>query len=128
MKFGVKVPLTVEEALSIDKQNGNILWQDGIEKEMKNSHIAFEVLDKNAYVTVSYTEITCRLIFGIKMDITQKARYIAGGHLTDPPSSMNYASVVGLETVRIALLVAATNDINILAGDIHHAYLNAEKK
>ena len=39
MKFGVKVTLTVEEALALDKQNGNILWHDAIEKEMNNSRI-----------------------------------------------------------------------------------------
>ena len=62
------------------------------------------------------------------MDLTRKARYVAGGHLTDPPSSMTYAIAVGRETVRIALLVAALNDLKILAGDIQHAYLNAFTK
>ena len=51
------------------------------------------------------------------MDLTRKARYVAGGHLTDPPSSMIYASVVGRETVIIAFLVAALNNLNILDGD-----------
>ena len=72
-------------------------------------------LDKDTSVPVGYIEIMCHLIFDVKMDLTRKARYVAGGHLTDPPSSMTYASVVGLETVRIALLVAALNDLNIFA-------------
>ena len=62
------------------------------------------------------------------MDLTWKARYVAGGKLTDPPSSINYASVIGRETVRIAFLVAALKDLNILAGDIHNSYLNSETK
>ena len=62
------------------------------------------------------------------MDLTWKVRYIAGGHLTDPPSSMNDGSVVGRETVEISFLVAALNDLNILAGYIQNANLNAEKK
>ena len=41
MKFGAKVPLTVEEALAPDKQNGNTLWHDSIEKEMNNPRIYF---------------------------------------------------------------------------------------
>ena len=53
---------------------------------------------------------------------------MAGGHLTDPPSSMTYASIVGRETVRIAYLVTALNDIKILAGDIRNAYLTAFTK
>ena len=59
MKFGVKVPLTVEEALDIDKEKGNTLWHDAIEKEMKNSRIFFQVLDKDASVPVGYTSIMC---------------------------------------------------------------------
>ena len=62
------------------------------------------------------------------MDLMRKARYIAAGHLTDTPSSMNYASVVGQETFRIEFLVTAINDRNILAVDIYNAYLNAETK
>ena len=62
------------------------------------------------------------------MDLTRKARYVAGGHLTNPPSSMTYASVVGREIVRIAFLVAALNDLKVLAGDIQNAYLNAHTK
>ena len=126
MKFGVKVPLTVEEALDIDEQNGNTLWHDAIEEDMNNSLIAFEVLDKDASVLVGYKEITCHIIFDAKMDLTRKARYVAGGKLTDPPSSINYASVIGRETVRIAFLVAALNNLNIFAGDIQNSHLNAE--
>ena len=63
--------------------------------------------------------------FEVKMDLRLKARYVAGGHLTDPPSSMTYSTVVGRKTVRIAFLVAALNDLDVLAGDIQNAYLNA---
>ena len=53
---------------------------------------------------------------------------MAGGHLTDPPSSMTYASVVGRETVRIAFLMAALHELKALAEDIQNAYLNAFTK
>ena len=55
------------------------------------------------------------------MDL-RKARYVAEGHLADPPFSMTYASVVGRETTRKAFLVAALNDLKILAGYIQNAY------
>ena len=95
---------------------------------MNNSRIAFQVLDADDQPPIGYTEITCHLIFDVKMDLTRKARYVAGGHLTDPPSSMTYASVVGRETVRIAFLLAALNDLKVLAGDIQNAYLNTFTK
>ena len=34
-KFGVRIPNTVTEALSLDEDNVNTLWQDAIQKEMK---------------------------------------------------------------------------------------------
>ena len=61
------------------------------------------------------------------MDLTRKARYVAGGHLTNPPLSMTYASVVSCDSVRLNFLIAALHDLYILAGDIHNAYSNAPK-
>ena len=45
--------------------------------------------------------------------------------MTAPPSSMTYASVVSRESVRIAFLLAALNNCEVLAADIGNAYLNA---
>ena len=53
---------------------------------------------------------------------------MAGGHVTDPPESMTYSSVVSRESVRIIFLIAALNDLDILAADIGNAYLNAETR
>ena len=108
--------------------NGDTLWQEAITKEMKNSRIAFQFLDIDDSPPLGYTEITCRLIFDVKMDLARKARYVAGGHLTDPHSSMTYASVVGRETVRIAFLEAALNDLKVIAKDIQNAFVNAFTK
>jgi hypothetical protein len=55
----------------------------------------------------------------------KQANQIAGGHLTDPPTSMTYSTVIGRESVCIAFLVAALNNLNLLKGDIQNAYLNA---
>ena len=125
MKFGIKIPYTVEEALKFDQENGNNLWQEAIEKEMKNSQIAFEILGKHVKPPPGYKKITCHMNFEIKMDLRRKARYVAGGHLTDLPTSMTYSTVVSRESVRIAFLIAALNNLDILAGDIQNAYLNA---
>jgi hypothetical protein len=65
------------------------------------------------------------MIFDVKMDFTRKARYVAGGHMTDPPATITYSSVVSRDSLRIAFLLAALNDIDILATDIGNAYLNA---
>ena len=46
--------------------------------------------------------------------------------MTDPPAFSTYSSVVSRETVRIAFLLAALNNLAICAADIGNAYLNAD--
>jgi hypothetical protein len=66
------------------------------------------------------------MIFDVKMeDFRRKARFFAGGHTTDTPHSMTYASVVSRESVRIALNLAALNDLDVKMADIENAYLTA---
>jgi hypothetical protein len=46
--------------------------------------------------------------------------------MTEPPSSITYASVVSRDdSIRIALTMAALNDLQVKAGDIQNAYLTA---
>ena len=63
-----------------------------------------------------YQEITTHFIFDIKLgeNFRQKARLVADGHKTKTPKSVTYSSVVARDSVRICLLLAALNDINIL--------------
>ena len=128
MKFGIEIPGTVEQAKELDRKNGNTLWSDAITKEMKNSKVAFELLARGEKAPVGYKEITCHLIFDLKLDMTHKARYVAGGHLTEVPTSMTYSSVVSRDSVRIGFLIAALNGLNLLAGDIQNAFLSAPTK
>ena len=59
------------------------------------------------------------------MDFTRKARWVKDRHLTPDPDTSNYAGVVSRESVRIALTYAALNDLDVCAGDIKSAYLQA---
>jgi hypothetical protein len=66
------------------------------------------------------------MVFDIKMeDFRQKARLVAGGHKTDAPATITYASVASQETVRIALTLAALNDLEVKVGDMLNAYITA---
>ena len=84
---------------------------DAITKEMKHVMPALTRAEcsldeaKSGKALPGYQEIKCHLIFDIKMDFTRKARFVAGGHMTDPPASMTYSSVVSREMVRIDLLL-----------------------
>jgi hypothetical protein len=131
-KFGVRLPKSVDEALKIDAETGTDFWLKAIEKEMANVRPAFELWEgsvedaKSGKKLVGYQEIKCHMVFDIKMDLTRKARFVAGGHTTETPESITYSSVVSRESVRIAFLIAALNDLDVLCCDIGNAYLNAD--
>jgi hypothetical protein len=68
------------------------------------------------------------MVFDVKMDgkFTRKARYVANGNQTgDIEPAWTYSSVVSRESVRIAFLHAALNDLDVLGCDVSNAYLNA---
>ena len=59
------------------------------------------------------------MIIDVKMeDLLYKARMASGVHMNDLPPTITYASVVSSETVRIALTMAALNDMSIKTSDI----------
>jgi hypothetical protein len=125
-KFGIRVPKNAEEAYAIDKLNNNTLWADAIAKEMKNVRITFNVLENNQMAPEGHQEIRCHGIYDIKMDsFAQKFRMVAGGHMTEAPATLTYASVVSRESVQIMLTIAALNDLQVKAGDTQNAYLMA---
>ncbi|KAL7475396.1 hypothetical protein ACHAW6_001312 [Cyclotella cf. meneghiniana] len=66
------------------------------------------------------------MIFDVKIaDFSYKAQLVAEGHITKAPATLTYASVMSRETMRIAQLVAALNDIDIWTTDVLNAYISA---
>ena len=52
------------------------------------------------------------MVYDIKMEnFRQKARHVAGGHMTEAPATTTYASVVSRELVHIALTLILSNHI-----------------
>jgi hypothetical protein len=128
-KFGIEGPKTVKEALALDRKNGNTLWANAIEKEMKEVCIAFNILPDGQSAPIGYQKIPCHMIFDVKMeDFWQKARLVAGGSQTETPVTITYASVVSRETVRLALTIASLNDLEVKVGDVLNAYNTAPVK
>jgi hypothetical protein len=97
-KFGIEVTTNWYDCVILDKENDNTLWQDVVRKEMNNARIAFKILNGEESVPPTYQEIRCHMIFDVKMeDFRRKARFVAGGHTTNTPHAMTYASVVSRE-------------------------------
>ncbi len=124
-KYGLRLPKSVEEAYAIDAETGADFWHQAIMKEMKNNAVAFKFLENGESLPVGSKWIPFHMIFDIKCNFTHKARFVAGGHMTDAPSQITYSSVITRESVRIGFLIAALNGLDILAADVGNAYLQA---
>ena len=90
---------------------------------MVNVHISFEKIYgvtpdemRKGNIKPGYDHVNVHIIFYTKMDwkFTGKARLLAVGHTTAPPSAITYLSVVSRDSVRIAFLFSSLNDLDIL--------------
>ena len=96
---------------------------------MRVVQIAFEILPEEQNAPVGYQKIPCHMVFDVKMeDFKCKARLVAGGHRTEAPATITYASVVSCETVCIALMLVPLNDLQVKTGDVLNAYITAPCK
>ena len=128
-KFGIRIPKSVEEAREVDNQNGKTLWWDAICKEMRNVRPASEVFEGTKdQLPIGYQFMKCHMIFDVKFgeNFRRKALLVAGGHMTETPATLTYSSVVSRDSVRIALMIAALNDLQVMSCDIQNAYLTAD--
>jgi hypothetical protein len=65
------------------------------------------------------------MIYAVKHDGGHKARFVAGGHLTKEPEESVYSSVVSLRSLRIIILAAELNGLELAQADVGSAYLEA---
>ena len=96
---------------------------------MRNVRPAFEVFEGTKdQLPVGYQFMKCHMIFYVKFgeNVRRKARLVAGGHMTDTLAALMYSSVASRDSVRIALTLAALNDLQVMSCDIQNAYLMAD--
>ena len=132
-KFGIEVPTTLRRAYEIDEDTGTDFWQKATAKEMTKVRVAYEekegtpeqVRSGEATGYIGYQEITCHLVFDVKIDFSRKARLVANGVKTEVPAALTYLSVVSRDSVRLAFLIAELNNLDVMTCNIVNAYLNA---
>ena len=56
----------------------------------------------------------------------RKARFVDDGHLVETPASITYSIVVSRYPVRILLLSAAFNDLDVMGADVQNAFLSVD--
>lgn len=129
-KFGIRIPNNTQEALVYDRQNGNTRWAEAIAKEMNALHRldCFEFVDPSRKFTrdEGWQFAPMRMIFDIKQeDLRHKARFVVGGHVVDSSSHTTYSSTISDISVRLLMLVAAQNKLELMVGDVGNAFPTA---
>ena len=74
-KFGIKVPNSADEALSLDRENKNNLWQEAIQKELNNVLVTFRLIKEVEHLPVGSKQIPYHIIFDVKLDLMPYFRY-----------------------------------------------------
>ncbi len=129
-KFGVVIPRSFEHAVQLDRQNGNRLWQDAVEKEVAALifHKCFEFKDPTYKPSSEYQFARLNLVFEVKQDLRRKMRLVIMGNLVDPRGLSTRATVVKGISVRLLSVIAHRDGLIELCGDIGNAFIQATTK
>ena len=102
-KNGIKTPKSVPEALEIDKQNGNHIWVDSVNKEIPKIKNAVDEYNSYPSNLIGYKKIIGHMVFNVNMgkNVFRNTIFVADGHKTEMPSSITYSMVMSQDYFRI---------------------------
>ncbi|KAL7570793.1 hypothetical protein ACA910_014422 [Epithemia clementina (nom. ined.)] len=133
--FGYQIPRDYEEAMELDRKNGNTKWKEAIDLELKqiDDYQTFKDVGKAEINTKGqvmnapegYKKIRVNLVFAVKHDGRHKARLVADGHLNRNTTEGAYSGVVSLRSLRIVMFLSELNALKLWGADIGNAYLEA---
>jgi hypothetical protein len=125
--YGILVPRNHQQAMEFDRQNGNTKWRDAEILELSQIDEYDTFIDKGEGFKPSseYKKITVHMVYAVKHDGRHKARFVAGGHLTDTPIDSVYSSVVSLRGIRLLVFIAEEQGLEVWSTDIGNAYLES---
>ena len=127
VKYGVRIPQTVQEALAFDKENGNNLWAEAVKAEIDSlkKMQCFSFFHPGTQPPDGYKFTTLHINFEVKPCGRRKARLVAGGHLVPLDGIHSRSTRVRGVSVRILDLIAHAHNYSILCGDIGNAFITA---
>ena len=132
-QHGFQVQKNYNDAMRLDKENGNTHWQDAMDLELTQIHEykVFKDTGKakfhNGKVVTpdGFQKIRVHFVYAVKHDGRFKARLVADGHLTKEPVESIYFGVVSLRSLRMVVFLSQLNDLEIWGADVGNAYLEA---
>ena len=132
-QHGFQVPRDYNDAMRLDKENGNTHWQEAMDLELTQIHEykVFKDTGKakfhNGKVVTpdGFQKIRVHFVYAVKHDGRFKARLVADGHLTKEPVESIYSGVVSLRSLRMVVFLSQLNNLEIWGADVGNAYLEA---
>ena len=132
-QHGFQVPKDYNDAMRLDKENGNTHWQDAMDLELTQIHEykVFKDTGKakfhngNVVTPDGFQKIRVHFVYAVKHDGRFKARLVADGHLTKEPVESIYSGVVSLRSLRMVVFLSQLNNLEIWGADVGNAYLEA---
>jgi hypothetical protein len=128
-KLGIQVPKEIKNEIDLDQKNGNQLWQEAINTELKQltDYQTFIVLDSAEDIPTGYQKIPYHMVFDVKYDLRHKVRLVAGGNWTVNEKEDIYSGVFRMVTVRIGFFLGELYGLSCCACDIGNAFLYGNK-
>ena len=81
---------------------------------MRDASPTSKKFESGEIIPIGYQQVNFHMIFDVKMeDFRRKDRLMEGGHVTEPPETITYERVLPREMARIALILAALNDLPV---------------
>ena len=124
-KNGHKVPRNHQQAMDLDRINGNKNWADA-ELLEKNQLFQYETFDDRGHRSSNrapdgYKKINLHFVYDVKHDGRHKACVVAGGNVTETPLE----SILTTRGIRIVTFIAELNGLDVWQTDIGNAYFKA---
>ena len=126
-KYGIEVPKNWKDIVRIDAAAGNTKWQDSVKKEVGAliQHGCFKFMPKDFKPPKDYQYCRLHFVYEVKTDLRQKSRLVCDGSRVDPKGLSTRATVVKGISVRLLDLIAESQSLKVLCGDIGNAFIQA---
>lgn len=126
-KYGVKIPRNMNDAMELDRLNGDTGWFDAVNKEIGSllELECFTFYSPSYKPGPEYQFAPLRMIFEVKQDGRKKARLTIGGHVVDAQGISTRSTVVKTISVRLIDLICHRDGLTLKHGDVGNAFITA---
>jgi len=126
-QYGFEIPKRWEDIIRIDTAAGNKLWQESVSKEVGALlfHECFHFLSSKFKPSKDYQYAHLHFVYAIKPDLVHKSRLVCNGSTVDPRGLSTRATVVKGISVRLLDIIAESQGLRVLTGDVGNAFIQA---